>query len=186
MLRAALWSLSSLYPQSGLDGSLNLAVKLDLDAPNFAEVELGFDDLKPALGIGEAVVAVARFEPWISCFLPILDSSEEIVHCLVNTGEDILQNLTVDIAILLPYLFDFRQLLVLSVVRNRHTAHLVGVSSLLQSSIVELFAPSERPFQFPYLLKSRVYAELERFIAKIWILLLSRLFRLRLFLFGRH
>src|SRR5262245_39509168 len=94
--------------RTGLDGSNYLAMELNLDTTYFREVELHFDDLKPALWIGEGVIAVSRFKSGIAWFLPVLDPSEEVIHRLVNTGEYVLQDLTVDVFELWSVLFNFR------------------------------------------------------------------------------
>ena len=157
-------------------------MELDLDTPYLREMELAFDDFKPALCIGEAVVAISRFEPGVSWLFPILDPPEEVIHRFVNTGEHILQDLTVDIFKLWSILFNFRELLILSVVRNRHAIHAIGFASLFQSSIVEFLTTSERPFQLPNLFLRWVDAEFERFVDSIGALLLSGLFQLCPFL----
>src|SRR5207245_1280661 len=65
------------FDGAGLDLALDLAVQLDLEVTNLGEVQAIPDEFIAPLWVGEAIIAVATFEPGVACLLAILDATEE-------------------------------------------------------------------------------------------------------------
>src|SRR5205823_3955618 len=140
------------------DFALDLSMELDLDVTNFGEVQSVPNDLIATLGIGEAMIAVAALEAGIARGFAILKTTEEGIKGFVKSPERLLLNLRVDVLVLFSHLFDLRKLSGLQRIEDRDSTHLIGVSTLLQSGIVQLFAASQRPFQRPDLFLGRIQA----------------------------
>ena len=69
-----------------------------------------------------------------------------------------------------PLMADLRELSGLHRIEDRHTTHLIGVSTLLQGGIVQLFATAQRPFQRPDLFLGRIETKLIRLTSQVRIL----------------
>src|SRR6266566_2087304 len=144
------------------DLTLDLSMELDLNVTNFGEVQSVPNDLIATLGIGEAMIAFATLETRIAWGFAILNTTEEGIKGFIKPSKHILLHLRVDILVLFSHLFDLGKLSRLHVIEDRDSTHLIGVSTLLQSCIVQLFAAAQRPFQRPDLFPGRIQAKLVR------------------------
>src|SRR5215813_11509862 len=158
------------FDRTGFDHSLDLTMELDPDMAYFTEIEVLVDDLIATLWVSETIIPISRLKPRIARLFPILYPSEEGLHRFIETLEDILLHLAVNVLIFFSQLFDRRKLVGLHGVGNRRTRHSIGLTSFFQSSIVKLLTSSQRPFQDSNLLLCRIDTEFVRLVAKIGIL----------------
>src|SRR4051794_22118514 len=107
------------------------------------------------LRIGEAVVAVATLEARIAGLLAGRHAAKERLESPVYAQNNILQDLTMDGAVLRAHLFDRGQLGLLFVVADRLARHAVGVASFLKGSVVQLLAVGQQPSKLLGLLMRR-------------------------------
>jgi len=134
------------FDGTGFDGTFHFTVKLDFDVSYFAEMESLIDDLITSLGVGERIVAVSTLETRIArCFI-IPHPSEEGLHSLLQTLQNILLNLAVNILIFFSHLFDGRKLIGLHIVGNRLAVHPIGFTPFFKSGIVKFLASSQYLF----------------------------------------
>src|SRR5437016_1037916 len=138
--------ISLSFDGTGFDGAFHFTVKLDLDMTYFAEMESLLDDLIATLGVGERIVAVSTLETRIARRFPIPHPSEEGLHSLLQTLQNVLLDLAMNILIFFSQLFDGRKLIGLHLVGNRHTVHAIGFTPFFKSGIVKFLASSQYPF----------------------------------------
>ncbi len=124
------------------DLALDLSMWFDLDVSNLGEPEPPAADFIAPLRVGEAIIAVATFEPGVARGLAILHPTKKSVKGFVETLEDILLHLAMYILVLFSQMFDGRQLISLHAIGDRHATQLIGFFALLQGGIIQLFAPA--------------------------------------------
>src|SRR2546428_13920816 len=98
----------------------------DLDVSNLGEREPPASDFIAILRVGEAIIAVAAFEPGVAWGLAILHSTKESVKGFIEPLEHILLHLAMDVLVLFSQLFDGRQLISLHTIGDRHATQLLG------------------------------------------------------------
>src|SRR5712692_756523 len=108
------------FDRAGLDCAFDLTMELDLDVPNFAEMEPLVDDFIATLWVSKASIAIPTFEAWVARFCSILHAPEESLHSLIETLEHILLYLAMDSLIFFSQRFDSRKLIGLHAIGNGH------------------------------------------------------------------
>jgi hypothetical protein len=113
------------------------------------------------LRIGEAVVAVASVETWIARRLPFADAAEECLKGAVDTQHDILQDLSVDLAVFWHRFLDVGQLCLLLVVGDGNAAQTPRLAAFAHSGIVDVAAEHGGAVKRPLLLRGGLEFVLE-------------------------
>jgi hypothetical protein len=129
----------------GLDGALDRTAPADLEGADAGQHQPSVVKLPAGLAVREAVVAVVALEPWIAWLLSSVYTAEERLKCKVYALQHILQDLRAHELELKAVFFDAGQLPLLRVVAHPHTGHAVGLTALLQGSIVQLAAVVKHP-----------------------------------------
>ena len=115
---------------AGFNGAFQRAMQRDLDGANLREAQTAImREAVAPLGIGERVVAVASVKPRIARRLTRPGAPEEGLKRAVYPLNHVLQDLTVDLAVLWQPGFDAGQLGLLLVVANKYTASLPGFAA---------------------------------------------------------
>src|SRR5947209_9709132 len=118
---------------------------------------------KTRLGVGERVIAPVALKPGIPRRFARFHAPEEVVIGFLHPLQDILKHLRVDVAVLWPHLFDLWQLCSLLIVGDADFAHLPCVPALLESSVVKLSCPVQRPLELFCLLLIGIQSALVSF-----------------------
>src|SRR6266571_1754455 len=167
------------FDRTGFDLALDLSMQLDLDLADFGEREPRALEFIAALRVREAIIAVATFETRIAWGLSVQHTTKEGIKSFVESLEHLLLHLRVDVLVLFAKLLDSWKLVRLHAIGDGHSTHLIGISTLLQGSVVQLFAPPQGPFQGPDLLPGGRQAKLIRFAPHVRVLGLECTFRLQ-------
>src|SRR5690348_3634287 len=133
-------------------------------------------------GIRQGVVTTRSLETRIARFLSSCDAPKERLKGQINTLDDILQDMGMDVFVLWPQFLDGRQFALLLVVTNGHLPHAPRLAPLLKGCVVEFAATPERPVQFCGLLWCRNELVLVRFAAGLshaWLSVLLGVHMLR-------
>src|SRR6185437_8651805 len=159
--------------------------QLHLDGADFGETyPVILRQRKARLWIGEALIAPIALKSWVSWCFALFDAPKEGLVCFIDSPQDILQDLRMNILVLWPDRFDFREMCRLPVIRDgvflyekfarrfiivvgvplHH--HFIGISTLLESSIVKLSCPIQGPLELLFLLFIRVQSVLVGFQAR--------------------
>src|SRR5215471_16740963 len=125
--------ISFSFDRARLDSAFDLTMQFDFDVTNFAKMEPLVDDLIAPLRVGERVVSIPAFEARIARFFSILHAPKESLHRFIETLEDILLYLAVDVLIFFSQVFDGRKLIGLHGVGNRHPTYPKGFTAFLKS-----------------------------------------------------
>jgi hypothetical protein len=112
------------------------------------------------LRIGETIIPPSAFVSRIARRFTRLHPTEERLKGLVYPTKDILQYLTMYIAVFRSCLLHSRQLVGLVIVVQALVSHAVSVSTFLQGGVVQLSATGESPVKTLGLLSSRNQPEL--------------------------
>jgi len=132
--------------------AFNRAVHSDSHVPNLGQSQLTVCKSKAGLSVGEGIVSLARAETGKACFLfSLFNSAKEVLKSLIESAENILQDLAVNLVKFWTGFFDFRQLILLVNITNSLALALVRISSLLQACIVEFAQQSKRSIHARYL-----------------------------------
>jgi hypothetical protein len=107
------------------------------------------------LWIGETGVAVTPMKTGIAWCLPFAETAEEGLEGPVYAQDHVLQHLSIDFAILRHRFFDAGQFRLLLIVGDRHTALLPRLTSLSNSSVVDMAAERQNAFKFLLLSRGR-------------------------------
>lgn len=154
------------FDRRGLDGSLNGSVQLDLDAAQAGDGQSLLGEL-PARRIGKSETIVVRpaLIAWVARHLPTTHAPKEIVKGLLDTTQDILQDMGTERGVLgSDFSLEIGQSIGLIVVRHHILVGMlfapvgiveVGMRStdvpclfaLLQGGIVEFAAAGQLPVQ---------------------------------------
>lgn len=150
---------------TGLDRALDRAVQLDLNPTDLGEVEPIVPQRSPGriLGVGEAVVAIVSLESRETQSLTVAATSEESLKRLLQSAQDILKNLRVDLSNIRTIQFQGRELAALIMIVQRNAKALPSCSSLFQRGIVEFTTEIKRLLQALRLLPGWIEAILEGF-----------------------
>ncbi len=143
---------------------------LDLEVADLGEMQAVPDELIAPLWIGEAVIAVATFEPRVAWGLAIHDPPKEGLHGFVQSLEHILLHLAMNVLVLFTQLLDLFQLVGLHFVGDGHPTHAIGLATLFERRVVEFFAAAQGPLQGPDLLAGGIEAKLVRLTPQMWVL----------------
>src|ERR1700681_1157948 len=164
----------------GLDLTLYRAVLLDAHIANLRQPQLAVER-KSGLCIGERVVSEARSKPWEASLLATLFyPAKEVLKRLVQPAQHILQHLTMDQRQVLANRFDLWQVILLVGVPDRFVLKAVGITPLLQSSVVEFAAKAKRPVHAGHLCLARIDSVLITFSVHHMITSACSIFRLSL------
>src|SRR6266571_5119869 len=159
-----------------LDLALDLTMQFDLDVSNLRKMQALANDLVATLRVREAIIAVTALEPGVAGVLSVLDTTGEGIKRFIEPSEDILLHLRVDVLILFSQLFESWELVSLHTVGDGHSTQLIGISTFLESSVVQLFAAAQHPFECPDLLLGWIDTELVCLASHIRVLGLLRTF----------
>jgi hypothetical protein len=124
-------------------------MQLDLDGSNLGQVELSICELPASsIGITEGVIAVPTLETWIAWGLSSLDPTNERFHGLVQTEQDILQDMAADLLILwTDALLDLDEITFLLIHADGLARLRVGFTPFLQVRVIQLATPRKYPFK---------------------------------------
>src|SRR5947209_4535101 len=137
-------------------------MQLDSHVSDFRQAQLAVSEGKAGLSIGERIVSFMRTEAREACFLfALLNSAKEVLKSLVESAENVLQYLTMNLVKFWTNLFNFRQLVGLLNVTDRFSFKAVGVSPLLKSSVIEFAAKRKGLVQACSLRLARIDAKLK-------------------------
>src|SRR2546428_13109135 len=99
-------------------------------------------------------------KPGLSGRFPRLRAPKKGIKVFFSPPQDILKHLRVDVVVLRPDFLDLWQLRRLLGIADAYPAHAVGLAPFLQSSIVKLSCPVERPLELFCLRAFRVQSVL--------------------------
>jgi hypothetical protein len=131
----------------GLDRALDGATPPDLECANAGQHQPSVGQLPAGLAVREAVVAVSRAKARITRLLSGVHTAEERGKGPLDPLDHVLQDLRADLAVLGPHLLNAGQLALLRVVADGNASRTVGVTALLQGSVVQLAAAVQHPLQ---------------------------------------
>src|SRR5262245_59134379 len=145
-----------------LDPPDQLPVQLDLECPDLRDVQAPILQGKAELGIREAVVAALPFKAGIAGFLPRFHAAEEGLKRLVETSQDLLQHLRINLGKLRRCRLQTRQFSLLGVLRDGHALPTVGRFPLFQASVIQQPAQLQGLVESTTLRLSGIQPEAER------------------------
>jgi hypothetical protein len=146
------------------DLSFNRTMQLDFNAAYLGKLQSIAVELKPKLGIDEAVVAVSALKSRISrLLLASLYSAKERLERFVCSVQHILGHLAIHLFVFRTINLDDRKLRALCLKRDADMVLLPGFLPLLQSSIVEMSAKTQRLAKLLSLVIRGIHSVFERF-----------------------
>src|ERR1700737_1826045 len=156
--------LSSLaFDRQCLNLAFNRTVQLDLDAANLRQFQVLAFDGKAKLRIGQRIIASTSAETRKASLLPAPHGAEQSLERSIYAVQCVLQHRPIDIAKFSTLNFDFWQLIRLRTKTNRLAFKAVGISTLLQSSVVQLAAQRKLTLKNDRLIPCGVQTLLKRF-----------------------
>ena len=84
------------------------------------------------------MVAIATLETRVSWLLSCLHPSEKGLHRFVQTPDNVLQHMGMDVFVFRPELLDSRQIILLLIVANGDLLHTPGFFSFCQGGVIQL------------------------------------------------
>lgn len=142
-----------------LNSAFNRAVELDPHVPDFRQTQLAVSHREAGLRVGEGIVALARAKAREARLAVTLSHpAKEVLKCLIESAENILQHLAMNVVKFGASFFDFRQLVSLFGVANRLAFKAVCIVPFLQSRVVKFAAKREGIIQASGLRLARVDA----------------------------
>ena len=137
--KASVPAIGFLRESHCLDGTFEWATPADWEPSDLHQDEIAIFQRRPIakLLVGKGMVPVAALKPGIAWLLSCLDPAEEGGKGTVESGEDILQHLGMDVMVLWAYRFDGGQLGTLVGSGDTLMAQAPGIPALLEGSVVE-------------------------------------------------
>jgi hypothetical protein len=132
---------------NGLDSSRYSSVQPDLESADLRQSKLITTEPPALLRIGETVIPIPTLKARVSRRLASFHTTKEPLEGFINTVYHVLQGLGIDLYVFGTYLLHRRKLLLLIVAAQVYARHTIGISTLLQSRIVQLAAAVERPLK---------------------------------------
>jgi len=122
---------------AGFNFANNFSGKFKFDGADFREGEFISGQRESALRETKTVETICTFESW-KARLALFNSLKECFEGLINSFQNVLQNLRVNVFVFRISLLDFFELICLGLVIQRNSVKFVGISAFLQSGIVKI------------------------------------------------
>jgi hypothetical protein len=134
-------------------------VKFNFNFADFGKRQTIVGQRESALGKGEGIISLFVLETRKACFLFSFHTAKESPKRFINSFQNVLRNLAVNVFIFGISFFNFLELIRLVVVIQRDSVEFVGITTFLQTRIKQITAKLKRIYEFGCLCLTRKNAE---------------------------